>query len=95
LVYLTPLGPDGVSPQLPSIVVVGKTLSEHGLGFFHKQVLPYRRMIASLESSRGQWVGFLIDIKWCRFTEHGWYDSGGRFLQTVPSPVGKTSPSND
>ena len=43
-----------------------------------KTPLPFRRMIASLEVRRGEWAGFLADITWCRFTQHGWYDSGGR-----------------
>jgi len=87
LLYLSPVGPDGVSPEGESVVVVGKHLSEHGLGFYYQQPLPYRRMIASLQVQEARWIGFLIDITWCRFTEHGWYDSGGRFLQAVPSPI--------
>jgi len=87
LVYLTPVDTDGITPVGDSVVVVGKHLSEHGLGFFYQQPLTHRRMIASLEAPDGQWNGFLIDITWCRFTQHGWYDSGGRFLQAVPSPL--------
>jgi hypothetical protein len=89
LLYLSRVGSDGISPQGESVVVVGKHLSEHGLGFFYQQPLPDRRMIASLQLQEGRWVGFLIDITWCRFTQHGWYDSGGRFLQAVPSPIAK------
>jgi len=87
LLYLTPVAQDGRTPIGDAIVVVGKHLSERGLGFFYQQPLPYRRMIASLELPDGRWAGFLIDITWCRFTQHGWYDSGGRFLQIVPSPL--------
>ena len=57
------------------------------LGFYHQQPLPYRHMIASLQGHDARWLGFLVDITWCRFTQHGWYDSGGRFLQGVASPV--------
>jgi hypothetical protein len=89
LLYLTRVGGDGISPAGESVVVVGKHLSEHGLGFFYQKPLPDRRMIASLQMQESRWVGFLIDITWCRFTQHGWYDSGGRFLQAVPSPIGK------
>ena len=46
-------------------------------------------MIASLEVDGGRWSGFLLEIAWCRFTRHGWYDSGGRFLQAVPSPINR------
>ncbi len=53
LVYLTPLAEDGVTPCGSNIVVSGKQLSENGLGFFHQQPLPYRRMIASLDQGGG------------------------------------------
>jgi len=88
LIHLTPVGKDGISPEGETLVVVGKHLSQRGLGFYHPQPLPHRRMIASLEDTRGHWLGFLIDLSWCRFTKQGWYESGGRFLQSVPSPVG-------
>jgi hypothetical protein len=86
LIHLTPVADDGITPAGETIVVVGKHLSEGGLGFYHPQPLPYRRMIASFES-HGRWLGFLIDLNWCRFTCQGWYESGGRFLQAVLSPI--------
>jgi len=87
LLYLTPVTGENHTPDGESIVVVGKHLSERGLGFFYQQPLPHRRMIASLEGPEQRWMGFLVDITWCRFTQHGWYDSGGRFLQAMPSPI--------
>ncbi len=87
LVYLTPLAEDGISPQGSNIVVAGKQLSENGLGFFHQMPLPHRRMIASLDQGRGQWLGLVIDLSWCRFTKFGWYESGGRLLEVVDSPL--------
>ena len=42
---------------------------------------------STLEGPRGAWFAFLIDLKWCRFTRHGWYESGGRFLESVASPM--------
>jgi hypothetical protein len=86
LVHITPVGPDGVTVQGETVVVVGKHLSEQGLGFYHPKPLPYRRVIASLESN-GRWLGFLLDLKWCRFTRQGWYESGGRILESVTSPM--------
>lgn len=83
LVHLTPVAEDGLSPQGETLVVVGKHLSERGLGFYHPQPLAHRRMIVSLETGGGRWLGFLIDLNWCRFTRQGWYESGGRFLQSV------------
>lgn len=85
--YLTPVAADGFSPEGESVVVIGKSLSERGLGFFYQQPLAHRRMIASLETSELRWAGFLVDITWCRFTRYGWYESGGRFIQAVPSPI--------
>ncbi len=87
LFYLTPVGDDNLSPTGESVVVVGKSLSERGLGFYYPQPISQRRMIASLETTDLRWVGFLIDVTWCRFTQYGWYDSGGRFIQAVPSPI--------
>jgi hypothetical protein len=87
LAHLTPVGVDGVTPEGESIVVVGKHLSERGFGFYHRAPIPYRKMVVSLEGRKGQWLAFVIDLKWCRFTKGGWYESGGRFLQAVASPV--------
>ena len=86
LVHLTPVAPDGVTPQGESVVAVGKHLSEQGLGFYHPKPLPYRRMIVSFESGAGSQVAFLVDLTWCRFTRQRWYESGGRFVQTVDPP---------
>lgn len=87
LLYLTPVAEDGITPQGESVIGVGKSLSERGLGFFYNQPLAHRRMIVSLETADLQWAGFLIELTWCRFTQYGWYESGGRFLQSVPSPI--------
>jgi hypothetical protein len=86
-IHLTPVGRDGKTPEGKPIVVMGKHLSEHGIDFYHREPLPYRRVIASLACGSGHWVGFLLDLSWCRFCRHGWYDNGGRFLQAIPSPL--------
>jgi hypothetical protein len=73
----------------PAVVAVGRALSISGLGFYHPSPLPYRRVIASIEQTPGEWLGFLMDLNWCRFNRLGWYESGGRFLQMVDSPMRK------
>jgi len=84
LIRLTPVADDN-SPQCgETVVVVGKHLSQRGLGFYHPRPLPYRRMIASLETTNGTRLNLLITLTWCRFTQKGWYESGGRFLQAIP-----------
>ena len=50
LIHLTPVGDDGITPTGETVVVVGKHLSERGVGFYHPKPLPYRRMIVSLEA---------------------------------------------
>jgi hypothetical protein len=89
LIHLTPIREDGCSEQGGTVVVVGRQLSENGFSFYHQEPLPHRRMIASLEGNRGRWLGFLIDLNWCRFARGGWYESGGRFLEAVVSPMGE------
>jgi hypothetical protein len=88
LIYLTPAD-DADAPGGESIVVVGKHVSERGLGFYHPKPLPHRRVIASLERPHDGWYAFLLDLRWCRFTRQGWYESGGRFLEAVSPPPGK------
>ena len=58
LVQLTPVAADGVTPVGESLVVVGKHLSERGLGFYHPRPIAYRRVIAFLETTSGAAAGF-------------------------------------
>jgi len=83
LIRLTPVDEVTLSPVDEPMVVVGKDLSEKGLGFYHQPPLPYRRAVVTLEDSAGRSVSLLIELSWCRFTRHGWYDSGGRFLRIM------------
>lgn len=83
LITITPVTAEALMPVADPVVVVGKQLSERGVGFFHPMPLPYRRVIATLESASGEARSFVLDLKWCRFTRKGWYESGGRFLQVV------------
>ncbi len=85
LIHLTPVDADGAAEE--TVVVVGRDLSESGLGFYHHEPLPYRRVIASLEAPNGRWFAFLMDLTWCRFTKGGWYESGGRFIEAALSPL--------
>jgi len=87
LIRITPVGEDGSRFVEQSIVVAGKTLSERGVGFYHPQPLPNRRVIASFHAGDGRWVGLMVDLTWCRFTDKGWYESGGRFLEAVPAII--------
>ena len=81
LIHLTPLAADGVTPEGDSIVVAGKHLSERGIGFYHTDPLPHRRMIASLECGRRH-VDRLpgrLELVPLHPPRLG-YESGGKFL---------------
>jgi hypothetical protein len=86
-IYLTPINPSGVALVDETLIVIGKHLSEHGVDFYHREAIPHRRVIASLDAGDLGWVGLLLELTWCRFTRHGWYDNGGRFLAVVDSPL--------
>ena len=86
-VRLTPMSQDSAPLTSETLVVIGRNLSLMGFDFYHVEPLPYRRVIASFELPTGHWLGFLLDLSWCRFGKHGFYDGGGRFLKVVPSPL--------
>ena len=85
-VHLTPFGPDGQPEVERTFVVIGKHLAPHGLDFYCPLPLSERRVIASLDGREG-WIGLVVELTWCRFNRHGWYDNGGRFIAVVPSPL--------
>jgi hypothetical protein len=87
VVYLTPVAEDGLTPLAGTLVAAGKHLSQSGMGFYHPDPLPYRLVIASLPRPEGGWLGVLLELRWCRFIRHGWYESGGRFVRVVPAPL--------
>ncbi len=87
LIQVTPVDLEGARVSDQQIVVVGKQISEHGLGFYHQSPLEYRQVIVGLQRCDGPRVEVKMDLTWCRFTQLGWYESGGRFLEVV-SPEG-------
>jgi hypothetical protein len=80
LIRLRPVAADGTTPNGPIVVVAGKHISETGLSFFHPQPLAYRLVRAELEKADQSPAEFLVDVDWCRFTQSGWYESGGKFV---------------
>lgn len=80
---LSPVGVDRATALPESVTVVGKHLSIGGIGFFHPQPIPYRRVVVSFEGPTGTPLAFLTDLTWCRFTKYGWYESGGKFLSVA------------
>ncbi|GAB4134318.1 hypothetical protein [Thermopirellula anaerolimosa] len=85
LVRLTMVSEDDGTPRGSPVVVVGRQISEGGLGFYHPKPLAARRMIATFDAG-GEPVSLLMELLWCRSTQQGWYESGGRFVARVPNP---------
>lgn len=83
LIRMIPLDNDDLEPLATPIHVVGKHLATLGLDFFHREPIPQRFAIVSLETGLEKSVEFLIKINWCRFLKTGWYDSGGKFVKLV------------
>src|SRR5690606_35254030 len=75
------------SPQTPPQVIVGRDISERGLGFYHSQPISFRAGIVVCDLPDGGQTAFEIDITWCRFARHGWYESGRRLLRVAPPPA--------
>ncbi|HEY2416151.1 MAG TPA: hypothetical protein VGI40_28170 [Pirellulaceae bacterium] len=85
--HITPVAADGCSDASETFVVVGKHLAPHGVDFYSRKPVAHRRVIVSLDCGVEGWIGLLVELTWCRFGRHGWYDNGGRFLSVVPSPL--------
>lgn len=83
LVRLEAVDPETLAAQDEPLVVVGKYLSEQGLGFFHPVPLAHRFVTVTLDVYDGRPARLLLDVSWCRFTRLGWYESGGQFLRVV------------
>ncbi len=80
LIQLRPVAADGRTPNGDPVTVSGKQISEAGLSFFHPQPLAHRLVLASIEKPNRQRCELLLDVDWCRFTQAGWYESGGKFV---------------
>lgn len=62
-----------------------KDISLRGVGFFHPEPLPFRKVVVTFETRDQKEVAMVVVLSWCRFTRSGWYESGGRFLKVVPA----------
>ena len=83
LARLIPLASADATPVAEPMVVVGKQISTGGFGFFHQQPIAERHALLVFETPVGGRFAVTIELRWCRFTRHGWYESGGRFLRAV------------
>lgn len=80
---LTPVDPDELTPLSDPVVVVGKDISQSGLGFHHQLPLPYRLAVVTLPLQETKGLTVLLQLMWCQFVREGWYETGGRFVGLV------------
>lgn len=85
-IHLTPVDRNGQPQVDQTFVVVGKHVSNHGVDFYYAQPVEWSKVIASFPVQNGRWIGLMMELTWCRFSRHGWYDNGGRFVSVVDSP---------
>ena len=72
-----------VTAESEFITGVGKDLSRSGIGFFHREPLPQRHVILSFDDPRLEQLSIEVELNRCRFSNLGWYESGGRLLRLV------------
>ncbi len=87
LVHIMPLDSDGRPLAQGERTGVGKHISTRGLGFYHLGPLHERLAIVTVECTQQPWKRFLMQLRWCRFVGHNWYESGGRFLRLLPEDL--------
>jgi hypothetical protein len=82
LVQLIPIPLDAGFNAQERLNVIGHDISRGGFRFYHTQPLPLRRVIVTLPWTNTE--GLLLQLRWCRFLQQGWYESGGCFIGTTP-----------
>lgn len=85
LIRVTPL--DGLTgnPVGPTMTAVGKDLGKKGIGFFHQAALPHRLVRIAFDAPGVQDLSVEVELSWCRFSNLGWYESGGKLLRMIES----------
>ena len=83
-IELLPGDRDSMSVLGEPLFVIGKHMSEHGLGFYHNEPISHRFVVATFGVGIDMdELRMLVELSWCRFTETGFYENGGRLLQEV------------
>lgn len=68
------------------VIVLGRDISADGISFVHGLPLPFRYVAVSIRSAAGiQTVA--ARLTWCRYSRHGHYVTGGKFLQQIPLTI--------
>lgn len=68
-------------------VISGRDISPSGFSFTHLDPLACRRAIVTFPFEREETDAIELRLTWCRFTRAGIYQSGGKFLSPIASPL--------
>jgi hypothetical protein len=83
LFRLTPLDGNREPIRSETAIVIAKNISRRGFSFYHAQPIPQRRALIELAQPEIGPFTAEIDIRWCRFTRPGRYESGGRLVRAL------------
>jgi hypothetical protein len=78
---IAPLDPSTGEIVAEAMPAAGRTLSLGGLSFNHKLPIPNVHVVVTLLDASGLPERVVMQLRWCRFTRCGQYESGGRFLR--------------
>lgn len=90
-VHLMPVSISGRLVRDEAVHVIGKHLTLLGLDFYHTQAVPHRRAVASMTLNGEIQIALVLELAWCRFGRHGYYENGGKFLDAIRSPLINTT----
>lgn len=83
LIRVTPLDRQEGTPVGPTITAVGKDLGKSGIGFFHQTALPHKLVRIGFDDPQLKDISVEVELNWCRFSNLGWYESGGKLLRMI------------
>lgn len=84
-IALTPIDEHTFEPRGEAFLCEGRNISPGGVAFVHAQPLPHRLVAITFPARDGRALACLATrLNWCRFTRHGMYHSGGKFLRPLP-----------
>jgi hypothetical protein len=75
----------GRPDQLRSFPAFGVDISANGVCFVARQLVAARKAVIVCEGPDELMASFLFEPRWVRFTRGGWYHTGGRLLEVLPS----------
>lgn len=81
LLRITPIEGGDDADDGPPLTAVGKDLSRGGIGLFHRDPLPHRHVVLTFDDARLEGLSVEVELNRCRFSNLGWYESGGRLLR--------------